>query len=176
MAAASIDLDLRELAGFQQRMDALLNFDRTELLQGLGALVESQTKRRIENEKTAPDGTPWPAWTASYAYQRPSGTSLLQSSNHLLQSIINEVDATESVAVGSPLEYARIQNEGGTTSPHVIRPTNGKALRIPGVDHPLRQVNHPGSRIPARQFLGISSENQDEIEAETVAFLESLLQ
>lgn len=172
--AATIDLDLRQLVGFQHKLDRLLNFDRGELLQGLGALLELQTKRRIEVEKAAPDGRPWPNWTPSYASQRPGGTSLLQSSNHLLQSILNKVEG-DSVAVGSPLEYARIHNDGGTTSAHVIRAVNGKALAIPGVG-PRTQVNHPGSVIPQRQYLGISADNRDEIEAKTVAFLEDLLQ
>ena len=32
------------------------------------------------------------------------------------------------------------------TKPHVIKPTNKKALFWPGAAHPVRQVNHPGTR------------------------------
>lgn len=165
MAAAAIDLDLSELVAAELKLDRLLNFDRAELLQGLGALLESQTKRRIEVEKAAPDGTPWPAWSPEYAEQRPGGTSLLQSGNHLLQSVINRVE-DESVLVGSPLVYARIHNNGAEQ----VRQRDEKGRFLKADPAAIR----PG--IPARQFLGISADNQSEIEAETILFLNSLLQ
>lgn len=37
------------------------------------------------------------------------------------------------------------------TAPHVITPTNKRALYWEGADHPVAKVNHPGT--PARPFL-----------------------
>src|SRR5271167_176780 len=40
--------------------------------------------------------------------------------------------------------YARFVEFG--TAPHVIEPKNGKALYWPGAEHPVRRVNHPGTK------------------------------
>lgn len=42
------------------------------------------------------------------------------------------------------VKYAMYVHEG--TGPHVIMPVNKKALMWPGASHPVRKVNHPGSR------------------------------
>lgn len=47
------------------------------------------------------------------------------------------------------VKYARWVEEG--TGPHVILPRNKKALFWPGADHPVRMVNHPGTR--SRPYL-----------------------
>jgi phage gpG-like protein len=50
-------------------------------------------------------------------------------------------------------KYAAIQHFGGTTAAHTIKPRYKKALFWPGAGHPVKSVQHPGSRIPARPFL-----------------------
>lgn len=40
--------------------------------------------------------------------------------------------------------YARFVEFG--TAPHVIEPKNAKALYWPGAQHPVKRVNHPGSK------------------------------
>jgi len=47
------------------------------------------------------------------------------------------------------VKYARWVEEG--TQPHVILPKTKKALFWPGADHPVRMVNHPGTK--ARPYL-----------------------
>lgn len=93
------------------------------------------------------------------------------------------VDGTEG-RIGTNVEYARIHEFGGTTRPHVIRPRSGKALsfgtgfgalaqtaalgrgqnsaraaRTARIRRPqdfvaVRSVQHPGSVMPARPYLG----------------------
>jgi hypothetical protein len=46
--------------------------------------------------------------------------------------------------------YARFVEFG--TKPHVILPTNAKALYWPGADHPVKSVQHPGTK--ANDFMG----------------------
>lgn len=174
MAGAAIQLDLRPLQKAQDWINRLHGFDRSELMQGLVSLTESQTRRRIEFEKVAPDGTPWPDWSDAYAAERPSGASLLQASGALLDSIRGELQGDEGV-VGSHLVYAGIQNDGGTTKAHEIRPKDKQALAFGG-GHPVKVVKHPGSEIPARTYLGYSDDNRLEIQAEAIAFFEALLQ
>jgi phage virion morphogenesis protein len=174
MAGAAFRFDLQGLVQTKDQLDRLMRFDRRELLQGLAAIGESQTKRRISDEKEAPDGTPWPAWSDSYAAQRPAGKSLLENSGELYDSVTGEAD--ENAATwGSNKEYARIHQDGGKTSAHTIRASEAKALQIPGVGF-RKAVKHPGSVIPARPYLGLSDVNRDEIEAEVRAFFEDLLQ
>lgn len=51
--------------------------------------------------------------------------------------------------VGTNLPYAKFVHEG--TAPHVIVPVSAKALFWPGARHPVKRVNHPGTR--ANPFL-----------------------
>lgn len=55
----------------------------------------------------------------------------------------------------SDVKYARIQELGGTTRPHVILPKYGKYLLFWGKAGWTfaKRVNHPGSKIPARPYL-----------------------
>ena len=78
---------------------------------------------------------------------------ILQRSGGLASSIVQSFDATTSV-VGSNKVYARIQNDGGKTKAHIIRPKTGRALSFGGIV--VRQVNHPGSTIPARPYLRLT--------------------
>lgn len=125
-----------------------------QLADEVGALVEDQTKRRIADEKTAPDGTPWAPWSPKYAsrLKRPNkltARSLLVGSGDLRDSIQNLVTGTD-VAVGSNLNYAAIHQFGGDAS-----------------------RGHPA--IPARPYLGLSIENATEIEDLVLDRVEELL-
>lgn len=64
--------------------------------------------------------------------------------------------------VGTAKPYAAAHQFGAVTKPHVIRARNGKALKIPGVGF-RRSVNHPGSTIPTRPFLGIGPDDEKEL-------------
>lgn len=95
------------------------------LLEAVGAIVESQTRRRISDEKTAPDGKKWEEWSEGYAASKhgadaahdphpgalreSQGHSLLELDGGLLDSIQFLITG-EEVEVGSNLKYARRQN------------------------------------------------------------------
>ena len=134
MTGARLVLDLEglaRLAGWTEDMRGQLG----DLPEALGALVESQTRRRIEEERTGPDGTPWPAWSPRYAATRHSGHSLLQNEGDLLDSIFHEVTG-DGVEIGSGLVYAA-----------------------------THQFGHEERSIPARPYLGLSADNEAEITA-----------
>lgn len=59
----------------------------------------------------------------------------------------------DTVTNGSERPYAAAHQFGATTSPHVIKPKFKKALSWPGAKHPVKSVNHPGSKISARPFM-----------------------
>ncbi|MFB1078141.1 phage virion morphogenesis protein, partial [Photobacterium damselae] len=57
-----------QLRRYQQLLDRLSNPNhKPQLLDALGAVVESQTRRRIADEKESPDGQAWPDWSQAYA-------------------------------------------------------------------------------------------------------------
>ena len=85
---------------------------------------------------------------------------ILQRSGALAASIQQDFDATHAV-VGTNKVYAAIQQFGGKTRPHVIRPKTKRALSFGGIV--VRQVNHPGSNIPARPFLALTLRDQREM-------------
>lgn len=78
---------------------------------------------------------------------------ILQRSGRLAASIVRSSTSTQA-QVGTNVVYAAIHNFGGRTKPHVIRAKNKRALAFGGIV--VRQVNHPGSQIPARPFLRLT--------------------
>ena len=65
------------------------------------------------------------------------------------------------------VKYAKIQDEGGTTKPHIIRPRNGKVLAFTVGSETVftRIVHHPGSNIPASHwFTGIIEARAKDLE------------
>lgn len=137
--------------GAIRALDRLSRIKTSELAEDLGAIVESQTRRRISEEKTAPEGEPWAPWADGYRdgedaggkprrdrkgrYQKKSaGGGILVASGALLDSIAYVVGDDE-VTVGSALAYAGAHQEGNDTT-------------------------------PARPYLGLSAENtRDLVEA-----------
>jgi phage virion morphogenesis protein len=111
---------------------------QAEGLAAIGALVESQSKARFD-ERRSPEGDQWPAWSAGYAASRARGHSLLVASGALRDSIAWELDADE-LAIGTNLVYGAIHQFGGTE------------------DMPAGPA-----AIPAREYLGVSEDNETEI-------------
>ncbi|WP_417262622.1 phage virion morphogenesis protein [Celeribacter sp.] len=149
--SAHIDFDDRELT---RAIAALSTAQIDELGDVVGALVEDQVKRRISDEKTAPDGSSWEAWSAGYAAQLQergkTAGSLLEQSGDLRDSI-QHFSRGDDVHVGTPLIYGAIHQFGGDVS-----------------------QGHPA--IPARPYLGISDENAREIKELVIGQLEGLFQ
>lgn len=67
-------------------------------------------------------------------------------------------------SLSTAVPYAKIHEEGGVTSPHIIRSKSGKMLRwYDKSGNPVfaRVVNHPGSNIPARPYLNPALNDPD---------------
>lgn len=61
------------------------------------------------------------------------------------------------------------------TKPHVIEPKEAKALYWPGAEHPVKRVNHPGTR--ANQFMErIVAAAQPDIDTTFTNALEQIVQ
>lgn len=148
MSGISIIIEGADFDRVFKHLKPIFDFQPGEMMAGIAALGESQTRRRISEEKTAPDGSAW----------KPNneGTSiLLQTGQHLLQSIASEASA-DTAEWGATWEYAHVHQDGMT-----IVPKNKKVLQfmIGG-----KLVSAKRVTIPARPFVGLSSENEAEIE------------
>lgn len=68
---------------------------------------------------------------------------------HLRRGITNFRRGMTATVHTSNIKYASMVEKG--TKAHIIRPKNKKALYWKGASHPVKQVNHPGSK--AKPYL-----------------------
>ncbi len=103
-----------------------------------------------------------------------SGGVLNTRSGALRDSIVADVSADADGVVASvysdgDVKYAAIQEYGGKTGAHEILPVKAQALAFMagGALRFARRVEHPGSMIPARSYLGSALDDmRDDIVAE----------
>lgn len=144
----SITIDERVLDQALIRLRPLVRFDPTALMEEISALGESQTRQRITDEKTAPDGTPW-------APNRAGTPTLTQTGQHLLASVASFSSADEAVW-GASWEFAHVHQEGA-----IITAKNAEHLTFFAGG---RWISKKSVTIPARPFVGLSGENRAELE------------
>lgn len=147
-----------KIEGVDEVAQALARLDPLEgqpqFLEGLGRMIQEQTRGRISRRGPAPDGK---AWTPNR-----TGTPLLYKSGTLSRSIDYAV-AGDDVIVGSGLKYAAVHQHGAT-----IKPKQARALvfRLGNRTIFARKVT-----IPARPYLGMSSDDRDDIIDATSRFI-----
>ena len=83
---------------------------------------------------------------------------------HLRRSVATQMGDLEATIHTSNVKYAAIVEKGSKA--HIIRPKNKKALYWKGATHPVKQVNHPGSK--AKPYL------EPAFESEKDKFIENL--
>lgn len=142
-----LTIDASDIDDAFRRLRPIFEFQPSELMTAIGALGDSQTRRRITDEKTAPDGTPWK--------ENTQGTSILmETGQHLLSSLVWTASADEA-EWGATWEYAHVHQDG-----MVIVPKNADAMvfELGGKLVHARKVD-----VPARPFVGLSDANVREI-------------
>lgn len=146
MTGVRLTVETTGLDAVIERLDSLVQGAfRSDLLERMGSFTERAVHQRLDEDKTAPDGTPWAAWTDAYAKTRHGNQSLLVAGgpDYLLESIDYVVDTDgKSVRVGSNVEYAAIHQFGGGEQPA----GTGRA------------------GIPARPYLGLSDDDAAQLE------------
>jgi phage virion morphogenesis protein len=155
-------------------VDALLSqlarklADLSGPMDAIGLLVTESVRDNFKRG-AGPDGA---AWKKSRRAVEQNGQTLVDTGR--LRSSITHQAGEDCVVIGTTLPYAAVHQFGGRTAPRVIRAKNGKALvfTIGGRTIFRRAVNHPGSIIPARPFLGVRDEDWPEIEAILQSYLE----
>lgn len=106
-----------------------------------------------------------PKW-AGLSPDRSEPSNLYKSGN--LRRSITTQHTRDQAIIGTIVPYAGILHFGGKTKPHVIRPRNKQALSFNG--KVFKQVNHPGSKFPARPFLPMDEHGFLQREAEDAVF------
>ena len=159
MTGVSITIEGLEVA--RAKLSALSRIEFHELMDGLARMGQQQTQRRIEDEKTSPEGAAW----------KPnlSGTSILFKTGALARSVDHAATATQAIwgvpaapVAGRP--YARIHQFGG-----VITPKNAKRLRF---ELNGKAVFAKKVTMPARPYLGVSAQNASDLEQAAAKFIE----
>lgn len=141
--------------------------ERRALMRGIAGDMHAAVE-----DNFAAQGRPRWADLKSVNISRGAGYKILQASGRLAASIGMSADDT-TARVGTNLVYARIHQFGGRTKAHVIRAKNKKALYTPF--GPRKQVNHPGSVIPARPYLVLTERDLRKIERRGENFLKALI-
>ena len=154
-ATLELKIDERELKKLVERARQVLGRRPSfrPLLTAIGQEMVTSTQRRFETG-TAPDGS---RWVRSLAALREGRQTLIKTAR-LRDSNTYNVTSTD-VEVGTNVEYAGVHQDGAQTRPHTIAARRARALAIPGIGY-RRKVNHPGSTIPARPFLGVSRQDE----------------
>ncbi len=165
MAGAGVRLDLEydDSAAGRALMRLVREMaDPRPVFDEIGGRLVTSVQHRFERGQ-GPSGAAWPI---SGRARRESGQTLVMT-GRLLGSIAHNA-SRDGVEVGTNVGYAAIHQFGGRTKPRTIRARQKKALFWPGARHPVKQVRHPGSAIPARPFLGLDSGDEAMI-VDTVA-------
>lgn len=189
MEGVAIYIDDAELEKLARRVGFIARTaeDQDSLKDALGAELTTQTKRRLEEEKSSPAGVAWKDWSKSYAKTRHGGHSLLINEGHLTDSIQHNV-LPGGVEVGSNLVYARIHQTGGTIQRRARSQVNAHGRggrfrsrrsaskqRTGAVAVSFANIGPSTIRMPARPYLGISGENAEDIHAIVDDWMENVL-
>jgi phage gpG-like protein len=154
MSGVSVTIEGLEAA--KVALSALSRLEFHELMDGLARMGQQQTQRRIEEEKTSPEGVAWKKTLDGRG-------ALFVTGEHLARSIDHAATATEA-KWGTGWIGARVHQFGAT-----ITPKNAKRLhfQLGGKD-----VFAKKSVIPARPYLGVSAQNAADLEAAAAKFIE----
>ena len=108
-------------------------------IENLSSEIEEDVKKVIKN--------------SAFKIETNAKTNLTKNKSvatgHLRRGITTDIRGLEAIIHTSNIKYAPMVEYG--TKAHIIRPKSKKALYWKGAKHPVKQVNHPGSR--AKPYL-----------------------
>ncbi|MFW5499592.1 MULTISPECIES: phage virion morphogenesis protein [unclassified Maridesulfovibrio] len=155
-AIITVDLDTEVVKARLNRLAEVVS-DLTPLMEQIGMSMVASTQNRFETS-TAPDGSKW--------LDSPSDQPLLRD-RHLQDSITYEAKS-DRVDVGSNMIYAAVHQFGA-----IIKPKNAKALCFQAGEGMVvvKQVE-----VPARPYLGMDDDDEQDIDQITEEFLSYALE
>ncbi|RHW17198.1 phage virion morphogenesis protein [Sphingomonas gilva] len=160
-AAKAIEARIDGVADLERKLGGLLTRfgNLTPLMDRFGMVLVTSTVERFDDERD-PQGD---AWLPSIRKQTEGGKTLTDKG--LLRLSQTHIASRDQVEWGSNLRYARAHNDGA-----IIRAKGGGKLRfkLPGALG-FRTVDQVV--IPQREFLGVSADDREELEAQTVEWV-----
>ena len=175
MIRIEVNIDGHQLLGSLSRLMAL-GRDATPIMRGLANILRASAQDAFDRERDPVTGARWPPLNTAYKKQRHAGRhtgKMLNRTGDMRRSLSVRYGPDFALA-GVNAAYAAAHQFGANTAPHVIRPRGKKALNVPGIG-PLARVNHPGSVIPARPFLGVGEAEREEMRELAVRHLTAAL-
>lgn len=113
--------------------------DLSPAFKGIGEVLVESTKQRFADGK-GPDGNAW-AENSPATVERKGRNKPLIDEGTLGEQIHYQLIGNDTLEIGSPMEYAAMQQFGGTKA----------------------EFPHLWGDIPARPFLGVSGEDENAI-------------
>jgi phage gpG-like protein len=132
------------------RMEAATG-DMTDLMSSLGEALVRSAHERIAQTNVGPDGKPW---AQSKRAIQAGGKTLHKSGT--LRSSISYLGGPDSVEVGSSVVYSAVHQLGAAVGAFGVLEGIGKGGK-------KRTLSIPFGDIPARPYLGVSSEDREVI-------------
>ena len=106
---SAVEIKLQEIDELARTLKAFVLYggDTERLLESLGMVIEEQTKERFDIQRD-PRGDPWRELTEAYKKRKAlkSSGGILVREGLMRQSIEHQLSGSDSVLVGSPMEYA----------------------------------------------------------------------
>ena len=158
MIKIEIDIDTLSITHALQRLQTA-GANPRPVLQEIGEYLVVSTKERFKSKK-APDGSTWADNSPATQAQKKGRSDPLVGESKSLSRQIHYRTTANTLTVGSPMEYSAVQQFGASQGQF------GKT----GRGRPI-----PFGDIPARPFLGLSKDDEDNITDIINEYLEGLI-
>ncbi len=145
---ARLTVDLQGIESVQGRLGSLVRAgqDPTPLMELIGNDLQRSTRERFVTQED-PEGRPWAPLSETTKARKTKNVDKILTQDGHLQQVVVQADR-QSVEVGSPWIYAGTQHFGAKKG------SFGRTKR----GSPI-----PWGDIPAREFLGLSDDDREEI-------------
>lgn len=129
-------------------------------LSAIASFQERHYQQSFDANRT-PEGRPWTPLAASTLAQKRNTKPLVETIGRIPGSRFSEVQGNSAIiGYGDPL--AALHDSGYTIPARTIVPKDRQALYWAGARHPVKRVNIPQTKVPARGLIGYNEENVKE--------------
>jgi phage virion morphogenesis protein len=159
MAGAGIEVTLDgEFSAILAALNRASRHSKRAIADFMGGELHEISMKAFADEADPVTGKKWEP--LKYPPSDGDGHKILQDNGTLRDSLTWDAQNDGAVVFGSNRVYARIHQQGGTTRAHPIKARNGRVLSFlkNGKRVTVKSVKHPGSRIPARPYMGVPAD------------------
>lgn len=126
-------------------------------LTAIGSYQQRQYQKAFDANRS-PEGVPWQPLAESTLARKSNPKMLTEEVGRIPGSRFSQATNNKAeVGYGDPL--AIIHHEGADIPARTIVPKNKQALYWAGARHPVKKVNIPATKLPARGLIGFSEQD-----------------